>query len=319
MTQRALSLLAGMLSLLCIAAGVTAADDDVLLRRGDITVTRADFMHMLESAIPPDGRASALADDRKVRMLIADLFVIRQLAADARQAGLDADPLIRFKIDTQADRTLMDALLDQAVKAAKAPDLEKIARERYIANPERFRKPEQVSASHILISVKEGRDAAQAKALAEEVRQQALAGKKSFEDLALEYSDDRSVQTNKGDLGFFDRSRMVKPFADAAFALTKPGEISPVVESNFGFHVIRFAERRPERQLAFDDVKRGIIEKERQKFESQLRSEKIEEARSLEGIEVNQEAITAISENAKAALKEKTANKPMKSEKKAGS
>ena len=282
------------------------------MSRGEITVTRGDLMHMLETSIPEEGHAGALADNQKVRQLIADLFVIRVFAAQARQAGLDQDPALRFKLAVQEDRTLMATALDKAVAEAGTPDFEKTARERYTANPGRFMQPERVRASHILITVKEGRDEAQARALAEEVRKQALEGKKSFEDLALEYSDDQSVKTNKGDLGFFARDRMVGPFAEAAFAMNKPGEISPVVETQFGFHVIRYAERKPGRQLGFDEVKKRLIDQEQQKYASRIRAEKIEEVQSLEGITVNQEAITAISAESRKAGEAATSRSPKK-------
>ncbi|MBK9468424.1 MAG: peptidylprolyl isomerase [Gammaproteobacteria bacterium] len=304
MSHRFHSIIAGLVTLLCAGVNAFAAApaDEVLLRRGDITVTRADFMHMLENAVPEGGRAAVLADERKVRMLIADLFVIRELAAEARQAGLADDELVRFKIAVQQDRTLMDALLDKAVADSARPDFEKIARERYTTSPERFRQGERVRASHILIGPKEGRSKDQAKTLAEEVRKQALQGQKTFEDLVLEYSDDKSAKTNRGDLGFFERERMVKPFAEAAFAMEKPGDISPVVESQFGFHVIRYVDRKPARQLGFDEVKRKIIDTERQQFEARVRTERIEAARSLDDIKVNQDAVSAISEEARKAV-----------------
>ncbi len=304
MSHRFHSIIAGLVALLCagVPAFAAAPQDEVLLRRGDITVTRADFMHMLENAVPEGGRAAVLADERKVRMLIADLFVIRELAAQARQAGLADDELVRFKIAVQQDRTLMDALLDKAVAGSATPDFEKIARERYTASPERFRQGERVRASHVLIGPKEGRSKEQAKALAEEVRKQALQGQKTFEELVLEYSDDKSAKTNRGDLGFFERERMVKPFAEAAFAMEKPGDISPVVESQFGFHVIRYVDRKPARQLGFDEVKRKIIDTERQQFEARVRTERIEAARSLDDIKVNQDAVSAISEEARKAV-----------------
>lgn len=313
MSQRILPIVAGVLALFCAAVVAAAApDDEVLLSRGEIAVTRGDLMHMLETSIPEGGRAGALADNQKVRQLIADLFVIRVFAAQARQAGLDQDPAMRFKLAVQEDRTLMAAALDTAVAAEGTPDFEKTARERYTANPGRFLQPERVRASHILITVKEGRDEAQARALAEDLRKQALEGKKSFEDLARENSDDQSVKTNKGDLGFFARDRMVGPFADAAFAMSKPGEISPVVETQFGFHVIRYAERKPERQLNFDEVKKRLIEQEQQKYAARIRGEKIEAVRSLEGINVNQDAITAISAASRKAAEAATSRSPKK-------
>ncbi|HWZ90570.1 MAG TPA: peptidylprolyl isomerase, partial [Polyangiaceae bacterium] len=103
-------------------------------------------------------------------------------------------------------------------------------------------------ASHILIAYKGSlraaptitRSKAEAQKLANTVLAQAKAGAK-FGDLAVKYSDDPSAKQGQGSLGKFGRNQMVKPFADAAFAL-KPGELSSVVETPFGFHIIKRTE-----------------------------------------------------------------------------
>jgi hypothetical protein len=104
---------------------------------------------------------------------------------------------------------------------------------------------EKIGASHILVAYKDSRSAAgnitrtkdQARKRAEDAMKKAKAGK-DFAALAKEYSDDPGSGPKGGDLGVFPRNMMVKPFADAAFAL-KPGEISGIVETDFGFHVIK--------------------------------------------------------------------------------
>ena len=98
-----------------------------------------------------------------------------------------------------------------------------------------------------------------ARARAEEVRGKALAGA-DFAGLAREFSDDPSAKDNQGDLGTFARGRMVKPFEDAAFALEKPGDISPLVKSPFGYHVIKLNQKVAASQRPFDQVKMGLIE-----------------------------------------------------------
>jgi len=107
---------------------------------------------------------------------------------------------------------------------------------------------ERMRASHILVAYKGSRGAAgtvtrtkdQARKRAEEVLKKAK-GRADFAVLARQYSDDRGSGPRGGDLGIFARDDMVKPFSDAAFALRR-GEVSGIVESDFGFHVIRRAE-----------------------------------------------------------------------------
>jgi peptidyl-prolyl cis-trans isomerase C/peptidyl-prolyl cis-trans isomerase SurA len=105
---------------------------------------------------------------------------------------------------------------------------------------------ERIRASHILVAYKGAmrsqatRSKDEAKKLAESLLGRARSGQ-DFAKLASEHSDDPSAKARGGDLGSFDRTGMVKPFADAAFAL-KPGEISSVVETDFGFHIIKRAE-----------------------------------------------------------------------------
>jgi parvulin-like peptidyl-prolyl isomerase len=105
---------------------------------------------------------------------------------------------------------------------------------------------ERIRASHILVAYKGAmrsqatRSKEDAKKLAEALLGRVKAGQ-DFAKLARENSDDPSAKQRDGDLGSFDRSRMVKAFADAAFAL-KPGEVSAIVETDFGFHVIKRTE-----------------------------------------------------------------------------
>lgn len=106
----------------------------------------------------------------------------------------------------------------------------------------------KIKASHILVAYKGAmradpaitRTKEQAKKLAEQLQKQASAPKANFEELAKKNSDDKGSGARGGDLGEFAAGQMVKPFSDAAFAL-KPGALSTVVESDFGFHIIKRA------------------------------------------------------------------------------
>ena len=111
-------------------------------------------------------------------------------------------------------------------------------------------------ASHILIAVPKGADAAakaQARAKAEEVLKDVKAGK-DFAALAKQHSADPGSAANGGDLGFFQQGQMVGPFNDAAFSLA-PGATSELVETDFGFHIIRVAEKKAGRTIPLEEVK----------------------------------------------------------------
>jgi peptidyl-prolyl cis-trans isomerase C len=128
----------------------------------------------------------------------------------------------------------------------------------YESNPALFKHPEMVKASHILIRVDSQEDDAQkaeARKKIEEVAKKLAAGE-NFAELAKTYSDCPS-SSNGGDLGSFSRGQMVPEFEEVAFSL-KPGEISPVVETNFGFHIIKVFEKQPEGTYSLDQVKPQI-------------------------------------------------------------
>ena len=128
----------------------------------------------------------------------------------------------------------------------------------YDKNEALFKRPEQVRASHILIIVKPDADEAkkqEARKELEGIRERALKGE-DFSSLAKVFSQGPSASRG-GDLGYFGRGWTEKSFEDAAFAL-KPGEISGIVETDYGYHLIKVTERRPETVLPFDLMKPRI-------------------------------------------------------------
>lgn len=149
---------------------------------------------------------------------------------------------------------------------------DKAAKKYYDENPDQFAEPEAVRASHVLVKVEKGADEAAKKEARKEIEKvlaDAKAGK-DFAALAKEHSDDPGSKGNGGDLNFFFRGQMVGPFEEAAFALQKPGDLSPIVETVYGFHVIKLTEKKPERKLPFDEVKAELTEflKEKKRSES---------------------------------------------------
>ncbi|HEU4622234.1 MAG TPA: peptidyl-prolyl cis-trans isomerase, partial [Burkholderiaceae bacterium] len=130
----------------------------------------------------------------------------------------------------------------------------------YEQNTAKFRTEEQRRARHILIAVGADASEAQRKAArdkAEDLRNQLLKNPASFEQLARKFSDDPGSKDRGGDLDFFGRDAMAKPFEEAVFAL-KEGEISQVVQTEFGFHVIQLTGLRPAQVKPFEQARAEI-------------------------------------------------------------
>jgi len=147
-------------------------------------------------------------------------------------------------------------MLSDALKDKVTATPEQIS-EFYKKNPERFQQGERVRASHILVAVPQNADAAtkaKARAKAEGLLKRIKAGE-DFAALAKENSEDPGSAIQGGDLGPpFPRGQMVGPFNDVAFKLA-PGMVSDVVETQFGFHIIKVTEKHEARAVPLDEVR----------------------------------------------------------------
>jgi len=158
----------------------------------------------------------------------------------------------------------LNKLIEAQMKDKKAP-ADKEIKEYYEGNKKQFEAPETVHARHILFKTEERDDQKvkdEKKAKAEDVRKQ-LAGGADFAKLAKEKSDCPSKK-NGGDLGTFQRGQMVKPFEDAAFK-QEVKAIGPVVETQFGYHILQALEHNQARTKSLDEVKDSIVKTIQQK------------------------------------------------------
>ena len=150
---------------------------------------------------------------------------------------------------------------------------EEEARAFYEQNKEQFVQPERVRASHILIQVDANASTSEKEAKRKEAERILAEVKKGgdFAELARRYSACPSKQRG-GDLGYFGRGQMTEPFEEAAFAL-KVGGVSGIVETQYGYHIIKLTDRQETRVISFEEVKPNLIdylenEKKQQAIES---------------------------------------------------
>lgn len=188
---------------------------------------------------------------------------------DEFKNALSRMDLSEADLESQIERGLVIQEFIDKQFAQKVTVADKEVKAYYDSHPDSFKQPEQVRASHILIKVDPQADESQkaaARKKLEEIRRRLQAGE-DFVALAREFSEG-PTSVKGGDLGYFRRGQMVKPFEDTAFAL-KTGELSDIVETRFGCHLIKVTEKKPETIVAYADIK--------ERLQQHLKEEKVQE------------------------------------------
>jgi peptidyl-prolyl cis-trans isomerase C len=218
----------------------TAQDaDPVIMSAGSVTVHKSEFEAALKT-LPAEYQGMVSQPEGK-KQFADDYLRMRLLASEGTKAGLQNDPDVISQLNLMRENLVATAELKKIESGITVSDAD--VQKAYAENAKTY---EQVKARHILIAPK-GSPAAQtgkkeltddeAKAKAEDLRKQLLAGA-SFEELAKKESDDTGSGARGGDLGSFGHGQMVPEFETAAFS-AKVGEVTPVVKTQFGYHIIK--------------------------------------------------------------------------------
>ncbi|MCB1875225.1 MAG: peptidylprolyl isomerase [Chromatiales bacterium] len=240
-----------------VESGGSQVGDKVVATSKGLTLTTSDLNTKIDD-IQAQKFHSRDPDLQTLNLLAEEMMLDRILARMAREKGLENDPEVQARIGLAVEHVLANAVINDHISDSDPKTAEILAREIYIANKNRYDIPEAVDVSHVLIK-SDGRTREEAKARAEEVLEKVKADPGSFAALAREYSEDRGSAIRGGSLGMTARGKFVKPFEDAAFAMQTSGEISGLVESEFGFHILQFHSRREPRKIDFEDIKDALI------------------------------------------------------------
>lgn len=248
-----------------------------------------------QNFIPPDSTTTGSTPEEKQRFFAIDRLIDRALvlqdaarqkiappaadidqrlqqfktqagAGDSLPAGMNEAELRRNLAD---DLTINEYFEKSVIEPIQVSDTE--VQEYFTGHPEQFGGQDQVRARHILIRLDPAatdQQKAEARQKAQEVLDQAKKGQ-DFAELARKHSQDPGSGPNGGDLGFFGRGQMVKPFEDAAFGL-ESGQVSGLVESQFGYHIIKVEEKKAAEPLQLDAI--------RHQLEQFLKSQKVQSA-----------------------------------------
>ncbi len=208
-------------------------------------------------------KAGIKIDDQRINDQMAGIRKRFPNEEEFKKALANMD-LTEEEVRAQIQRGLaIRELIDQKV-ANKVVITDEETNAYYAGNPQLFKQPEQVKASHILIKVEPTADDAKKAEAGKKIEeiQQKLKDGGDFAELAKEYSEGPSGPKG-GDLGYFQRGQMVKPFEDAVFSM-QTNEVSGRVETRFGYHLMKVYDKKPGQTLAYADVKDKIAQRLKQ-------------------------------------------------------
>ena len=307
-----------VLALVSIASPALAGQkpppgDKMAVVNGSV-ITRADFdreMSRVQQRLLSMGRPVSASQLSAIKKRVLESLIGRELLyQESQKQGVTVQEAAineqvsklkdRFSSEAEFNRALSEANLSEAaiksefkrgmaiqqfidkqfVQKVTVP--EKESKAYYDSHPDVFKQPEQVRARHILIKVDPGADESQKVEAREKLKlvQEKLQKGEDFATLAKEFSEGPS-SAKGGDLGYFGRGQMVKPFEEVAFTV-KPGEVSDIVETKYGYHLIKVIDKKPETTIAYEDVK--------EKLEHHLKQEKVQREVSLYVEKLKEEA-----------------------------
>lgn len=232
-------------------------EDVVIAKVENEVITEKEIDKLLDNLDPqmsamyrtPEGRAA----------LVEEIINARLFAIKGTEEGLDKSPEFLDEVERFKKHALMKVTVDKMMENVAATDED--AKKFYDENPSQFTQPEQIRASHILVS-----DDVEMEKVLNELKEGV-----AFEEVAKKYSTCPSKE-NGGDLGFFGKGQMVPEFEAAAFAL-EVGKISEPVKTQFGVHVIRLDVKNAESKIPIEDV----MDQLKSYLQNQKRSEAYQE------------------------------------------
>ena len=238
MRRPAQALAVSFLAMTLGSTSLTAAEPgDVVAKVGNAEITEADIAFAANDL----GQELQRFPPAQWRQILLDVVVDMELLAQAaREEGIDQDPDFKKQLEFLELQALRNAYLAQKIDGAISEEDLQAAYDKEFAE---FEGAEEISARHILV-----KDKAEAEALVKELDEGA-----DFAELAREKSTGPSGP-NGGNLGYFGKGQMVKPFEEAVFALEPGSYTKEPVETQFGWHIIKLEDKRRQEKPALEAV-----------------------------------------------------------------
>ena len=255
-----------------------------LVRINNVSISLEEFQQMLEKQ-PLEGKMRLLSE-KGTRDFLENYVIPREvLYQEAKKKGLDKDKEIQAKIEDTRRAILIEAFLEEELRGKVEVSEEEIQRY-YKENRTLFMEPQEIKIRHIVVNTEP--------ALKEVVKK--LSQGESFEKLASTYNIG-NFKEDGGNLGYIRRGQLAPPFAqfeEAAFSLRKRGEISEVISTPYGYHIVRLEDMRESTLKPLNQVKERIRFSLQPKKKQEAYLEYVKEAKSKANVLFNEKLWTEV-------------------------
>lgn len=256
------------------ACGSDSGEAGALAKVNDHVITLEEFNEEMES-LPVYVKPLVVSLQGKKEFL-SKMIDRELLLQQAQEKGLDRDEKIMRQVEQVRKQLVVQSLLDDLYRGKDAVTDEEVANY-YAANKDKFFVGERVRLRHIVVKTR-----AEAEALEKRLKRG-----EDFAELARRYS----VSPNRergGDLGYVEKGQVGEAFQKAAFSLEKPGAVSDIVETSYGYHLIRLEDRKEDYQRTLDEVRDEIRLMVREQKRAGLLTAYLDELRKKSHIDMNE-------------------------------
>ncbi|MCX5802279.1 MAG: peptidylprolyl isomerase [Proteobacteria bacterium] len=252
----------------------------VLVTIDNDTITLEEFNKELDRI--PINMKMLVATESGKKSYLDRLIVKRLLLREAKKEKVDNEKDFQEKLTDIKEQLLMESLLKKKINVdSKTTDVD--LKKYYDTHKEDFKREKEINTRHILLKTEEE---------AKQIQSRLLKGE-DFVELAKQYSIDPNAKTTGGEIGFHPKGTLLPEYEGVAFKLSKAGQISGIVKTQFGYHIIRLEGMKAPSYVPFDEVKDFIKQKISQEKQKEILEKYIEDLKKAAKITINEELLKA--------------------------
>lgn len=265
----------GFFVILCLFSCTKKENDKVLATIDNDKITVEEFNRELDKI--PMNMKMAVATESGKKSFLDNLIIKTLLLREANKNKIEDEKEFQTRLLDIKTQLLIESLLKKKIISDAQLSDEDI-KKYYETNKDKFKKGKEINTRHILLKTEE-----EAKQIKEK-----LQNDEDFIELAKKYSIEPNAKTTGGEIGFHPQGTLLPEYEEAAFKLSKVGQVSGIVKSQYGYHIIRLEGTKPPSFVAFDEVKDFIKQQMIQEKQKEFVEKYIEELKKSAKITINE-------------------------------